>query len=125
MSHCFFFFFNFLASLRYLSFFSFSFSFILCSAGTAKSTILEVLFLLLLLLLFSSGRLMVLCISKCQRSMSVSFSRRDAEGAYIICSVVHTRIPYTIPSRLPCPPHQPCLVLNSSFVICCIRLSCD
>ena len=37
-------FFNSLARSRYLSFFSHSFSFILWSAGTAKSTILQVLF---------------------------------------------------------------------------------
>ena len=37
-------FFNFLARLRYLSFFSHSFGFILWSAGTAKSTILKILF---------------------------------------------------------------------------------
>ena len=37
-------FFNSLARSRYLSFFSHSFSFILCSAGTAKSTILQILF---------------------------------------------------------------------------------
>ena len=37
-------FFNSLARSRYLSFFSYSFSFILWSAGTAKSTILQVLF---------------------------------------------------------------------------------
>ena len=37
-------FFNYLARSRYLSFFSHSFSFILWSAGTAKSTILQVLF---------------------------------------------------------------------------------
>ena len=41
-------FFNSLARSRYLSFFSLSFSFILCSAGRAKSTILQVLFLLLI-----------------------------------------------------------------------------
>ncbi len=38
------FFFNSLARSRYLSFFSLSFSFILWSTGTAKSTILQVLF---------------------------------------------------------------------------------
>ena len=43
-------FFNSVARSRYLSFFTHSFSFILWSAGTAKSTILQ--FLLLLLLLF-------------------------------------------------------------------------
>ena len=36
--------FNSLARSRYLSFFSLSFSFILWSAGTAKSTILQILF---------------------------------------------------------------------------------
>ena len=41
MFHCFF---NSLARSRYLSFFSHSFSFILWSAGTAKSTILQILF---------------------------------------------------------------------------------
>ena len=39
-------FFNSLARSTYLSFFSYSFSFILWSAGTAKSTILQVLFFL-------------------------------------------------------------------------------
>ena len=38
-------FFNSLPRSRYLSFFSFSFNFTLCSAGTAKSTILQVLYL--------------------------------------------------------------------------------
>ena len=41
MFHCFF---NSLAKLRYLSFYFHSFSFILWSGGTAKSTILQVLF---------------------------------------------------------------------------------
>ena len=51
-------FFNSLARSRYLSLFSHSFSFILCLAGTAKSTILQVLLFLLLLfisLVFWSG----------------------------------------------------------------------
>ena len=43
-------FFHSLASSRYLSFFSLSFSFILWSAGTAKSTILQVLFFLLIII---------------------------------------------------------------------------
>ena len=47
-------FFNSIARPRYVSFFSHSFSFILWSAGTAKSTILEVLFFFFLCrLLFS------------------------------------------------------------------------
>ena len=44
-------FFNFLAKLRYLSFFSHSFSFILWSAGTAKLTILQFLFFLFIIII--------------------------------------------------------------------------
>ena len=43
-------FFNSLARSRYLSFFSRSFSYILWSAGTAKSTILQILFFLLIII---------------------------------------------------------------------------
>ena len=52
-------FFKSLARSRYLSFFSHSFNFILWSAGTAKSTILQVLFLLIffLLIIIRSGLL--------------------------------------------------------------------
>ena len=52
-------FFNSLARSRYLSFFSHSFSFILWSAGTAKSTILQVLFFFFffLLIIIKSGLL--------------------------------------------------------------------
>ena len=46
-------FFNSLARSRYLSFFSLSFRFILWSAGTAKSTILQILlFFLLIIMMF-------------------------------------------------------------------------
>ena len=41
---------NYLARLRYLSFFSLSFRFILWSTGTAKSTILQILFFLLIIM---------------------------------------------------------------------------
>ena len=44
-------FFNSLARSRYISFFSHSFSFNLCSAGTAKSTILQILFFFLLIII--------------------------------------------------------------------------
>ena len=43
-------FFNSLARSKYLSFFLLSFKFILWSAGTAKSTILQILFLLLIIM---------------------------------------------------------------------------
>ena len=51
-------FFNYLARLRYLFFFSHSFSFILWTAGTAKSTILQIFFFFFfLLILIRSGLL--------------------------------------------------------------------
>ena len=73
-------FFNSLARSRYLSFFSHSFSFILWSAGTAKSTILQVLFFLLIII--RSGLLAEIrwsvCMSKSHRSLCVLFSRAGA-----------------------------------------------
>ena len=70
-------FFNSLARSRYLFFFSHSFSFILWSAGTAKSTILQILFFLLIII--KSGLLAGIrwsvCMLKCHRSLCVSFSR--------------------------------------------------
>ena len=68
MSHIFF---NSLARLRYLSFFSHSFSFILWSAGTAKSTILQVLFFFLIIVrssLLAEIRWSV-CMSKSHKSL--------------------------------------------------------
>ena len=67
---------------RYLSFFSHSISVILCSAGTAKSTILQILFLFFfffLLIFLRSGLLAWIkwsvCMLKSLRSLCVSFSR--------------------------------------------------
>ena len=57
-------FFNSLARSWYLSFFSHSFSFILWSAGTAKSTLLQILFFFFLVdynKVWSSGRVLLLC----------------------------------------------------------------
>ena len=71
-------FFNSLA--RYLSLFSHSFSFILWSAGTAKSTIQLVLFFLFIIIRF--GLLAKIrwsvSMSKSHRSLCVSFSRTGA-----------------------------------------------
>ena len=65
----------------YLSFFSHFFSFILWSAGTAKSTILQVLFVLLLIII-KSGLLSDIwwsvCMPKSHKSLCVSFSRTGA-----------------------------------------------
>ena len=69
-------FFSSLARSRYLSFFSHSFSFILWSAGTAKLTILQVLFFLLIIII-RSGLLAEIrwsvCMSKSNRSFCVIF----------------------------------------------------
>ena len=53
--------FNSLARSRYLSFFSLSFRFILWSAGTAKSTILQILFFLLIII--RSGIIIIIMIN--------------------------------------------------------------
>ena len=70
-------FFNSLARSRYLTFFSYSFSFILWSAGTAKSTILQVLFFLLIIIRSGllAGIRWSVCMSKSHRSLCVLFSR--------------------------------------------------
>ena len=72
MFHCFF---HSLARSRYLSFFAHSFSFILWSAATAKSTILQVLFFLLIII--RSGLLAEIswsvCMSKSHRCLCVIF----------------------------------------------------
>ena len=73
-------FFNSLARSMYLSFFSHSFSFILWSTGTAKSTILQVH--IFLLVIIKSGVLAEIrwsvCMLKSHRSLCVSFSRTGA-----------------------------------------------
>ena len=70
-------FFNSLAKSRYLSF-----SFILWSAGTTKSTIFQILIFFFLLIIIRSGLLAEIrwsvCTSKSQRSLSVSFSMTGA-----------------------------------------------
>ena len=74
-------FFSSLARSRYLSFFSLSFCFILWSAGTAKSTILQVLSFFLFIIIKSSllaGIRWSVCISKSHRSLCESFSRTGA-----------------------------------------------
>ena len=72
--------FNSLARSRYLSFRSLSVNYILWSAGTAKSSIMQVLFFLLIII--KSGRLAEIrwsvFISESQRSLYVSFCRTEA-----------------------------------------------
>ena len=85
-------FFNFQARSRYLSFFSHSFCFILWSAGTSKSTILQVLFFLLIII--KSGLLAEIrwsvCMSKSHWSLCVSFSWTGA-GLCTIIIIIITR----------------------------------
>ena len=74
-------FFNSLTRSHYLSFFSLSFSFTLWSAGHSKVRNSPSSYFLLLLTVFRCGRLPEIrwsvCISKSQKSLCVSFSRRD------------------------------------------------
>ena len=76
--------FSYLAWSKDLSFFSHSFRFILWSARTAKSTIWQILFLLIII---RSGLLAGIrwsvCILKFHRSLCVSFSRRKCWVGHI------------------------------------------
>ena len=87
-------FFNSQARSRYLSFFSHSFSFILWSAGTAKSTILQVLFFLLIIIwsgLLAEIRCSV-CMSKTHWSLCEIFSRTGAGlGIYYLFVCVFSK----------------------------------
>ena len=75
--------FNSIARSRYFSLFSHSFCFILWSAGTAKSTILQIFFFFFFLLIIKRSGLLAeirwsVCMSKSHRSLCVSFSRTCA-----------------------------------------------
>ena len=109
-------FFNSLARSRYLSFFSLSFRFILWSAGTAKSTILQILFLLLIIM--RSGLLVGIrwsvCMLKSHRSLCESFSRTGAG----LC------IPFVCMVELKFPAHFPVDYLADPVVSRLILLLC-
>ena len=76
-------FFSSLARSKYFSLFSFSFMFAQWSAGTAKSTIRQVVFFIYSLIITRSGLLggikWSICISKSQRIFCVAFSRTDSD----------------------------------------------
>ena len=88
-------FFNSLARSRYLSFFSHSLSFILWSAGTSKSTILQFLFFFLFffLIIIRSGLLAEIrwsvCMSKYIGVYVCYFLGQLLGCAYTICSLDH------------------------------------
>ena len=105
-------FFSSLARSRYLSFFSHSFCFILWSAGTAKSTILQVLFFLLIII--KSGLLAGIrwsvCVLKSHRSLCESFSRTGA-GLCIYHLLVWSNLNFLHISQWITLPTQSCLAL--------------
>ena len=105
-------FFNSQSRSRYLSFFSHYFSFILWSAGTTKSTILQVLSFLLIII--TSGLLdeirWSVCMSKSYRSLCVSFSRTGA-GLCIYHLFVRSNLNFWHNSQWIILPTQSCLVL--------------
>ena len=106
-------FFNSLARSRYFSFFSHSFSFILWSAGTAKSTILQFLYLLIIIrfgfLAWIRGSV---CMSKSKRSLCVLFSRTGAWLCIYHLFVWSNLNLLYISQWISFPTHS-CLVLNS------------
>ena len=108
-------FFNSLARLRYLSFFSLSFRFILWSAGTAKSTTLQILFFLLIIII-RSGLLARIRWSICmlKEFMRVIFQDR--------CWVVH--IPYVSMVKFNFLAHLPVDHLADSVASHLILLLC-
>ena len=116
-------FFNSLAKSRYLFFFSHSFSFILWSFGSAKSTILQILFFLLIIIRSGllAGIRWSVCMLKSHRSFCVSFSRTGA--GLCICHLFvwsnwnFSHISLCRPSRVS--PYTP------SVLIWCICLLCD
>ena len=107
-------FFNSIARSRYLSFFSYSFIFILWSAGIAKSTILQVLFFLLIII--RSGLLdeirWSVCMSLSHRSLCVSFSKTGV-GLCIYHLFVLSNLNCLHISQWITLPTQSCLVLYS------------
>ena len=107
-------FFNSLARSRYLSVFSHSFNYIQWLAGTAKSTILQVLFFLLIII--RSGLLAEIrwsvCMSKSHRSLCVSFSRTGA-GLCIYHLFVWSNLNFLHISQWITLTTQSCLVLYS------------
>ena len=102
-----------MARSRYLSFFSHSFSFILWSAETAKSTIKQIF---LLLIIIRSGLLVEIkwsvCMSKSQRRLHVSFFR-IAAGLCIYHLFVWWNLNFLHISQWTTLPIQSCLVLYS------------
>ena len=108
-------FFNSLARSTYLSFFLHSFRFILWFAGTAKSTILPILFLLLIIIRSGllAGIRWSVCMLKSHRSLCMSFSR-TCVGLCIYHLLVWSNSNFLHISQWITLPTQTCLALYSS-----------
>ena len=108
-------FFNSLARSKYLSLFSNSFSFILWSAGTAKSTIL-LIFLFFFVdyykVWFLAEIRWCVCMSKSHRSLCVSFSKTGA-GLCIYHLLVWSNLNFLHISQGMTLPTQSCVALYS------------
>ena len=105
-------FFSSLARSRYLSFFSHSFCFILWSAGTAKSTILQVLLLIIIKSGLLAGIRWSVCILKSHRSLCESFSRTGV-GLCIYHLFVWLNLNFLHISQWITLPTQSCLAFYS------------
>ena len=108
-------FFSSLARSRYLSHFSHSFRFIQWSAGIAKSTILQIFFFFLLIII-RSGLLAEIrwsvCMSKSHKSLCVSFSRTGA-GLCIYHFLAWSNLNFLHIFQWITLPTQSCLALYS------------
>ena len=107
-------FFNSPARSRYLSFFSHSFRFILWSAGTAKSTILQILFFLLIIIRSGllAGIRWSVCMLKSHWSLCMAFSRTGA-GLCIYHFFVWSNLNFLHISQWIILPTRSCLALYS------------
>ena len=120
-------FFSSLARLRYLSLCSHSFSFILGSAGTVKkSTILQVLFFLLLIIIKSgllAGIRWSVCMLKSHRSLCVAFSRTGAGLCtyhlleWSNLNFLHISLWITLPAQSCLALYSRCAYLLHSLII--------
>ena len=115
-------FFNSRARSRYLSFFAFSFNFILWSAGTEKATIRQVLFFCWLLIgLVIWSRLGEPFVSQNPREVCAFHSPGQLPGCvYTICSYGQISISCTIPRGSRCPPSH-VQSYTHLVLVCCIH----
>ena len=114
--------FNSLARSKYLSF-SFSFSFILWSAGTAKFTIFQVLFFLLMII--KSGLLADIrwsvCMTKSSRSLCLILLDR---GMVVLIQFFH-EVKFKFLAQFPVDHPILSSLILFLFLFCCICFLCD